>query len=270
MPASIFPQKSSRGTTHRIIIAFFLLCVSVLVITEGDLPALAGVYTISFLAVMALFGLGNLFLKTTRARLPRPSSAPLLSVLIAIGAVVIGLIGNCLMNMHYLLIFLEYFVPALVLVTIMLERTTILKGFLFVVRSMLMFFVKRMTATSQTIRAQIDSINSQQIVFTRGDNLANLNQAMLYVQRNEDTNRIKVVNVVRKEEDTPANLPKDLAFLNEAYPDIDIEFVPIVGSFGPDLITQLSEQWKIPPNLMFIGSREIISSTGLQILVEFG
>jgi len=43
-----------RGTTHRIIIAFFVLCVSILLITKGELKALAGVYTISFLAVMAL------------------------------------------------------------------------------------------------------------------------------------------------------------------------------------------------------------------------
>jgi hypothetical protein len=42
--------------------------------------------------------------------------------------------------------------------------------------------------------------------------------------------------------------------LNDAYPEIEIEFVPMVGSFGPELILQLSEQWRIPPNLMFIGS----------------
>jgi amino acid transporter len=250
-----FLKKSSRGSTYRIIIAFFLLCVSVLLITKGDLPALAGVYTISFLSVMALFGLGNLYLKTKRSRLPRPTSAPLLSVLVAILAVLIGLIGNAMMNLHYLLIFLEYFVPAVILVTIMLERIAILKAFLFIVRSMLMFFVKRMTTTSQSIRAQIEKINSQQIVFfTRGDNLANLNQAILYVQNNEDTNRIKVVNVVAQSGDTPTNLQKDLEFLNETYPDVDIEFVPMIGSFGPDLIQQLSEQWQIPPNLMFIGS----------------
>ena len=49
-------KTNRRHTTHRIIIAFFLLCVSVLLITQGELKALAGVYTISFLAVMALFG----------------------------------------------------------------------------------------------------------------------------------------------------------------------------------------------------------------------
>lgn len=111
-----------------------------------------------------------------------------------------------------------------------------------------MFFVKRMTSASQRIRSQIDKINGQHIVFvTRGDNLSNLNQAMIYVQQNEDTNRIKVVNVVTWPEDTPPNLQKDLALLNAPYPDIDIEFVLLVGTFSPELIMELSKEWQNPP-----------------------
>ena len=251
----LFLKKSRRGTTHRIIIGFFLLCVSVLFITKGDLRALAGVYTISFLSVMALFGIGNILLKTKRAKLPRPTVAPLFSVFLAVAAVIIGLIGNAVMNMHYLIMFMEYFVPAVIVVAIMLGRIAILRAFLFLVRSLFMFLIKRMTAISQLIRSQIDTINSQQIVFfTRGDNLANLNQAMLYVQRNENTNRIKVVTVVPSEDEISPSLEKDLNFLNEAYPEIDIEFVPLVDTFTPELIQKLSEQWGIPANLMFIGS----------------
>jgi amino acid transporter len=106
-----FLKTNRRGTTHRIIIAFFVLSVSVLIITEGELIALAGVYTISFLAVMALFGIGNILLKTKRAGLPRPHTASLVSVLVAVAAVITGLVGNAIMNPHYLGVFLEYFIP---------------------------------------------------------------------------------------------------------------------------------------------------------------
>jgi hypothetical protein len=137
----------------------------------------------------------------------------------------------------------------------MLGRITILQACLFVVRSLLKIVIKQMTNISLSIRSKIDQINSQQIVFfTRGDNLANLNRAMLYVQQNEHTNRIKVVTVVHHEGQVSANLEKDLAFLNEAYPNIEIEFVVQIGSFGPQLINELSEKWHIPANLMFIGS----------------
>ncbi|WP_211236325.1 APC family permease [Desulfovibrio inopinatus] len=250
-----FLKVNRRGTTHRIVITFFLLTVSVLLITEGELKALAGVYTISFLTVMALFGLGNLYLKTKRASLPRPETAPLASVMIAIAAVITGLIGNAMLNPSYLAVFLEYFIPALLVVVVMLGRIRILQACLFLVRSVLMFLIKRMTSTTQQMRAIIDKINSQEMVFfTRGDNLANLNRAMLYVQQNEHTNKIKVVTIVRAKDEVPPRLANDLEFLNEAYPEIEIEFVVIEGKFGPELIDELSHKWNVPTNLMFIGS----------------
>jgi hypothetical protein len=51
-----------------------------------------------------------------------------------------------------------------------------------------------------------------------------------------------------------ARLEHDLKFLGEAYPDINIEYVEVEGTFGPELIEKLSTQWKIPTNFMFIGS----------------
>jgi len=75
-------------------------------LTHGNLGALAGVYTISFLAVMALFGVGNILLKVRRARLPRPTIARWPSVLIAIVAVLSALVGNALLNPAYLRVFL--------------------------------------------------------------------------------------------------------------------------------------------------------------------
>ena len=83
LPQSLM-KTNSRGTTHRILIAFFALCVSVHFITKGNILQLAGVYTISFLTVMALFAAGNILLKVKRARLPRPEQASWIAVLIAI------------------------------------------------------------------------------------------------------------------------------------------------------------------------------------------
>jgi len=254
LPQSLL-KSNRRGTTHRIIASFFILSVSVLLITRGELKALAAVYTISFLSVMVLFGLGNIFLKTKRAGLPRPVKAPLPAVLIAVSAVLTGLIGNAIMNPYYLVVFLEYFIPAVLVIAVMLGRIWLLQAGLFLVRAVLKFFIKGMTSTAQSIRGKIDEINSQQVVFfTRGDNVANLNNAMLYVKQNEHTNRIKVVTVVQNKDKVPKKLKNDLEFLNEAYPTIEIEFVVITGTFGPDLIQELSVKWNIPVNLMFIGS----------------
>ena len=79
-------------------------------------------------AVMALFGGGNVLLKVKRASLPRPIRASWPTVLTAIGAVVLGLLGNARMNPEYLKVFFEYFVPTALVVIVMLTRIDVLKG----------------------------------------------------------------------------------------------------------------------------------------------
>ncbi len=76
---------------------------------------------------------------------------------------------------------------------------------------------------------------------------------MQYVQDNETTKRLKIVNV-KKSEGSNDFLIKDLEVLDRAYPEIHIEFIEIDGVFGPELIDELSEKWNVPKNFMFIGS----------------
>jgi len=66
-----------------------LLCVSVLLITKGNVKLLTGVYIISFLSVMTLFGFGNILLKVRRRQLPRPERTSGIAVFIAILAVLL-------------------------------------------------------------------------------------------------------------------------------------------------------------------------------------
>ncbi len=248
-------KSNSRGTYHRIIVMFFCVCVSILFITEGRLEALAGVYTLSFLSVMALFGVGNILLKVKRAGLPRPERAAWPAVILAIALTVLGLAGNVLMNPEYVWVLVEYLVPTLLVVAIMLGRIGLLKACLFVVQAV-SERIRRVTGgVSESLRERIRAINSQQFVFfSRGDNIHNLNQVVLYVLKNEHTSRIKVVTVVGEGDDPPPRLEKDIGFLNEAYPDIDIDLVVITGRFGPELIQRLSKEWQVPTNFMFIGS----------------
>lgn len=242
-------KQSSRGTTHRILILFFLLCISVLFITRGHVPALAGVYTISFLSVMALFGIGNLLLKVKRARLPRPDRAPWPVPVLGIGAVLIGLIGNVSMVPGNMIIFLKYFIPAVLVIIIMLERVFILKGLLFICKPF-----KRLSAILQR---SVDKILGHKIVFfTRGHKVDTINKVMQYVIDNEHTNQLKVVTVVRREEDVSVGLKEDIEVLDRAYPEVEVEFVVVLGSFSPRLIQKLSREWGIPVNYMFIGSPE--------------
>ena len=222
---------------------------------NAQIKKLAGIYTISFLSVMALFGIGNVLLKIKRKNLPRPARASWIAVLIAIAAVLAGLIGNAMIDTAYLITFLQYFLPAMAVILIMLSRIGLLKGLLGMLRNLTATVVGPMTKVAGWVRKKIDEINSQQIVFfTRGDNTANLNNAVLYVRQNEHTNRLKIVTITNENHKSPENLREELKVLDKAYPEIDIEYIELEGHFSPDLITQLSEEWNIPKNLMFIGS----------------
>ena len=193
-------RTNRRGTTHWIILVFFLLAVSVHFITQGEIGALAGVYTISFLSVMALFGIGNVLLKVKRARLPRPSRATWPAVLLGIAAVLVGLAGTYAGNPEYFWVFLQYFIPTVLVAFVMLGRIGLLKVCLYFIRRISQTIAGITSSVAKGLHDKIDEINSQQIVFfTRGDSKQNLNEAMLYVRDNEHTNRLKVVTVVANE-----------------------------------------------------------------------
>jgi amino acid transporter len=255
-----FLKKSKTGSSYRIIIMFFLLAVSVLLITNGEVKLLAGVYTISFLSVMALFGIGNILLKVKRESLPRPEKASWISIFIAIAAVLIALVGNIIVepsgdSPSNLMVFLDYFIPSMIFIMVMLNRTLLLTFLLKTVHAIFDPIRKLVFRIDKNIISTINQINSQEFVFfTKGDNIATLNKVMLYIIKNEHTKKIKIVICLDKDQITPPNLPMEIEFLGKEYPEIKVEFLVVDGKFSPALIKELSEKWKIPVNFMFIGS----------------
>lgn len=255
-----FLKKNSRGSSFRIILVFLALTISILLITAGDVKLLAGVYTISFLSVMALFGLGNILLKVRRNSLPRPEKASWLSILIAITAVIMALIGNVIMKpragaVGNFTVFLDYFIPSIVFILIMLNRTVLLKFLLRLIHSVFDPLRGLVLNTDRRILRVIDEINSQEFVyFTKDDDVETLNKVMLYIQRNEHTKRLKVVTAKQNGNKITKQFRNDIDVIDREYPAIKIEFIELDDAFGPELINRLSEEWKIPINFMFIGS----------------
>jgi amino acid transporter len=255
----IFPQillkENSRGSSPRILIMFFILCLSILFITSGELGPLAGVYTISFLSVMVFFGLGNFLLKIKRSRLPRPEYAPSTIVALAILGILIALYGNVKLHPDYLVVFLQYFIPAFLIIQLFLKRKVVIHYLLAYVNK-IFDKIRRVSVFSRFhLTNQIRKLNKQPFVyFTKGDNIATLNKVIIYVKENEITQKLKIVTVLQKEEQLNETFVRDFQALDRAYPDIKIEYIQIPGVFGPEIIDRLSKEWNIPHNFMFIGS----------------
>lgn len=137
----------------------------------------------------------------------------------------------------------------------MLNRTLILKLILQIIKYFISPVYSFLTKSNDEILKIIDRINSQEFVyFSKNDDVATLNKVMLYIMNNENTKKLKIVTAFKKGEQASAQYIADLDVLDREYPEVEIEFVQVQAEFGPDLIHELSEKWKIPVNFMFIGS----------------
>ncbi len=255
LPQFLLRVNRWRQTNHWILLLFFALCVSILLITAGEIESLAGVYTLAFLSVMALFALGNMLLKTRRARLPRESRANWPTVTAALLAVLIGLVGNVLLDPLTLEIFEGYFFVAVAVVAIMFLRVQNLRLVLVILEWILQFF----GATGSRLRARlfgmIEKINQTAMVyFSKGDNIVTLNQAALYVLDNEQTSVLKVIHVYEEDSEIPSTLAGHLQMIDHLYPQLRIDFLAIQGRFGPPIVESISNWLDIPKNCMFIGT----------------
>lgn len=249
-----FLKENKRGSTYRILILFFLLCVSVLFVTKGEIGPLAGVYALSFLTVMAFFAIGNILLKIRRGKLPRPEYASPLSVLVALIAVIVALYGTVILNPKYLITFLTYFIPSILIISAMLVRKDIMLFIVNLLKSQSKYrrhFIKG----ERTLYNSVKQLTKQKFVFfTKGDDIATLNKVMMYLSENEVTDTIYIVSILEKYEHPTEQFLQDFDTLDRAYDEVDMEYIVEEGQFTPEKVDELSKRWNIPKNFMFISS----------------
>jgi len=75
LPAFLLHRNKWRGTNHFIIIGFFLISASLVLILDANVVMLGGVFTYSFLGVLALFSFGAMLFKLKRSQIPREYTA---------------------------------------------------------------------------------------------------------------------------------------------------------------------------------------------------
>jgi len=257
-------KKNRRGTSHRIIISFFVLCSSILLVTQGSLLSLAGVYTISFLGVMTLFGIGNILLKIRRRELKRTYRAGWMTILVAITATSLGMMGNVIIDYKNLLYFMHYFIPTVFLVVLMYMRIPILRTILQLLNNLM----TRILLWRTTVIDHITSITEQKVIlFARGGNLGRLNTAFNYIMHNESSRSVIVLHLYNQPEyNKEKYLAESLKTLHEIFPFLKTQLVAREGQFGSDIINSVSKEFGVPVNNIFIGAPEEKHSFSIQDL----
>eukprot|EP01091_Cochliopodium_minus_P004727 TRINITY_DN1460_c1_g1_i1.p1 TRINITY_DN1460_c1_g1~~TRINITY_DN1460_c1_g1_i1.p1 ORF type:complete len:693 (+),score=204.88 TRINITY_DN1460_c1_g1_i1:64-2079(+) len=248
LPQFLLKTNRLRGTNHFIIIGFFLLSTSLVVITQGNVTVLGGVYTVAFLSVMSLFAISNILLKYKRSKLPRDVVASWFAVLTGLGAVLAGLAGNIAVNPKIMAYFSIYFIIIVFLVGVMFARVKLIKIFLFFVSHS--FLGKY--CVGWTTRAGLKMKDQPMIFFAKSDDLPVLNKAIQYVIDNEITNQINIVHCYENKDSIPPKLVEYAKLFDSMYPKIQVNLALVQGKFTPYLVERLSEDMKISQNFMFI------------------
>ncbi len=134
LPGFLLQLNALRSTPHWIILGFFGVASSLLLLLNGDVDMLSSVYNLAFLSVMTAFAISCVVLKWKRPDLPRLVIASPFTVAAALVCVVAGLVGNVLRAPFVLVWFFVYFGVAAGVVFAMFNRTLLLRVALVVAR----------------------------------------------------------------------------------------------------------------------------------------
>lgn len=240
-------KGETRRSYPRIIFAFFLLCAAILALTRGELLALAGVYTVSFLGVMTLFAAANLILRSTRRDLKRPYVAPLPLVLLAFAATTIGLLGNLSIDPRNAGYFLAFFIPAALLVFSMIYR----KDLFLACEKFTRFAPPLSRRFARLYERTLD--DSVHVFVHHVDRLATI---LEYVKNNESAHRITLVHCKHGQANRSGQLQKVLRSLEEAgfLPNYKVGVKYVDEIFSPAVVRRYARAHRVDPSRIYIGS----------------
>ncbi|KAF0704741.1 hypothetical protein AaE_014783, partial [Aphanomyces astaci] len=285
VPAFFVSTNKWRGTCHWIVLVFFAVSTSLVLVLKADQTVVAGVYTYSFLALMFLFGSGCIMLKLKRQDIPRDISAPWWYCGLGMTLVACGFLANLLGNPQTLMYFVSYLIMTLVVVFASLEQVFLLR-----VLVVLTNLVRKHPQNHDTPQSDdnvevppdvaakqrpsstplenenanvsglvsaIKAIQSAPVVFFVKDaDLTTLNKAILYVRANELTHNLRFIHVYPAATvdalEVVDQLKDMIAMFDRVYPKIQLDFYSLVGKFEPATVEWVAQTYKIPTNMMLI------------------
>ncbi|CAK4091661.1 unnamed protein product [Aphanomyces euteiches] len=290
VPAFFVEKNKWRGTCHWIILSFFALATSLVLILDADQIVLSGVYTYSFLSLMFLFGSGCVMLKLKRRHIPRDIDAPWTCILIGMALVLCGILANLLGDPKALLYFVSYFCFVFVVVFAMLERVFIMRVLLVAIH--ILFKPKQERIPAEEIfsdnveppfpmklpshNVNIHAARATPVAFFIKDaDLTTINKAILYVRANELTHNIRFIHVHAAADasanETVEQIQNMIAMFDRVYPKFQLDFYSILGTFEPATIEWIAERYNISINMMFLkqptnAPSKAVSAHGVRVI----
>ncbi|CAE8627635.1 unnamed protein product [Polarella glacialis] len=258
LPEFFSETNSWRGTPHYTILVFFAVCSSMCIVLDGDISALAAIYSISFLLVMGLFAFCGLWMKINRPTLPRPIESHPMFFVIGLLLVAFAFTAVVLLHPEMLTYFYVYYGITTLMVMLTFARENIFTAFLTLlshskVAGAAIKCIMHKDVAEMWIRTKLKTLRNQGVVyFTKSASISQINRAVQYIEQNEEARWLKVIHAYTEDEPIPPNLLEYVQMLDCVYPKIKIDCIVVRGEFSPELVQYISTRLSVPVNSMFI------------------
>eukprot|EP00474_Spongospora_subterranea_P009819 CRZ10277.1 hypothetical protein [Spongospora subterranea] len=253
LPEFLLQQNKTRNTSHWIILSFLFICSSMQWLLRGRENILAGVYSIAFLSVMALFGVGDALIKFKRNSIHRPIKASWSTIFTALIMVLLALYTTIASDLDMFRWFLLYFTFTIAAVVFMFYRLVLLRIALYFSSIVLSSFPIIQSQLNNHLTDMMQKISSQSVMFyTPNSHLTVINKAILYIRENEQASWIRIAYVCENESAVPSDFVSNVALLDSMYPKVRIDSVVVVGSMSQEMCDAVAHKLHIPVNMQFI------------------
>jgi amino acid transporter len=237
-----------HGGSWPIVLGFFLLCLTFLGVTQGNILPIAGLYTLCFLGLLTLFASANLLLRHRRPELKRDYRVSPWINWAALLFTLAGLIGTLWQYPYYLIAFLAFFIPIYIIVLCVIYIHHLLLLFERWFRD-IPFLGPLLTKTHERLRDQ-----PAYIFLHKSQNIF---RALSYIQQNEQTRHVVIVHCKHDEDPSQREIiQRTLPALEQAgvYSHFKISFQYLAKAFSPETVLQFAKKHHIPKQHLFIGS----------------
>lgn len=254
LPRVFLATVPATGAPYVTVFSFIAFSALIYASTGANLIVVSQMFTMVWLAVMALFPISLILLRFSRPRLPRASQCSLFVVAGAIGVTVTIAAGNVAIDPIIAGWFSLYLIILLVLFYVSQNKVTMLRWIYWAYDQLPWLHRLQLTkGWGDGLIRRMRSLRRREVcLLVKSDEINNLFNMILYVRHNEETSCLKIVHFHNG--DVPSEMEANAKILDEAFPEITVDLMLIEGQFDPKNVAALAHHLKIPRSLMFMSS----------------
>ncbi|PWN48311.1 hypothetical protein IE53DRAFT_319658 [Violaceomyces palustris] len=275
LPSAFKKLLPKTGAAYVSISVFLALSLVMCASCGFSLSTLSSVFSVSFLAVMTLFGVALLLLKHARPTLPREPRSGLCVVFSGVCVGITALAGNLALSPIIILQTFVYFIALTIVLLVLANRVALAKLAVWLADQSGWVHSHKLTAgLNKTIIHWIRRQRKPPVIyFTKTDDISVLVSSLCYIKENEQTSNCKLVHCYKSIEEIPEQLDETFQLVDEIFPTITVDLVFVEAPFTPHVADAIGRKLSVPRSRCFIScpnNRGVVSGSSTHKLADYG